>query len=304
VNKIYFWIEEYLFYPNFTAKVISTILLPISFIYSLLTILKYWFSKEEDFGLAIVSIGNLIVGGSGKTPITIALSSFYKGSTVILRGYKRYSKGLIIVSHNGKILSDVKESGDEAMELALSLPYSNIIVSENRKEAIIKAKELGSKVVFLDDGFSKFNIKKFNILLKPKESYRPFCLPSGPYRFHPSFYQSADLLLREDENFKREVVIKNPTNKMVLLTAISKPKRLEKYLPDVIQKIYLPDHSEFTREFIDNILTTYSPKSILTTKKDAVKLERFNIKLSILELTIDIDNKALDKIDRYIKEYL
>lgn len=303
MKKLHFIIESYLFYPTLFGKLIAFLLLPISAFYCLLTYLKKLFSTEEDFDIPIISIGNLIIGGSGKTPITIALAKNYSKSTIILRGYKRDSKGMIVVSEDGKIKTDVKTSGDEAMELSYALPDATVIVSEDRKEAILKAKSLGAKVIFLDDGFSKFSIKKFNILLKPNEQYLPFCIPSGPYRFHPFFYNSADIVMREDIEFKREVTIKDETSNIIFLTAISKPSRLDKYLPNGITKILLPDHSEFEKDFIDDLLKRYSPTSILTTKKDTVKLESFNLNLSILELNIDIDSKITDMVDSYIKGY-
>ena len=299
---MFFWIERYLFYPDTLAKIISFTLLPLSFLYCTLTYLKKFFSTTKNYGIPVISIGNLIVGGSGKTPFAIKLSSYYKNSAIVLRGYKRDSHGLYIVSERGDIKVDISISGDEAMELAKATS-STIIVSEDRVKGIKKAKELGCDVVFLDDGFSKFSIKKFNILLKPKEDFLPFCLPSGPYRFAKSNYQKVDLTLQEEVDFSREVTIQNPSDTMLLLTAISKPQRLDKYLPSGIKKIYLPDHSEFSQEFIDLIMIKNKPKSILTTKKDAVKLEKFNLNLSILELDIKIQDTALTKIDSYIKGY-
>ncbi len=86
---------------------------------------------------------------------------------------------------------------------------ATVIVSEDRVLGIKKAKELGSKVIFLDDGFSKYNIKKFDILLKPKdEPTNNFCIPSGAYREPKSFYKKANLVLKEGIDFKREVEIK------------------------------------------------------------------------------------------------
>jgi len=264
---------------------------------------KKVFAQKEDFFLPIVSIGNLIVGGSGKTPITIELAKRYDKVAVILRGYARESKGLVVVSDFGEIKTDVKKSGDEAMLLATSLPNATIIVSEDRKKAIKKAKDMGAKVIFLDDGFSKFDIKKFDILLKPNLKLLPFCLPSGAYRFSPKNYKNADLVLQEDRDFKRVVSIKNKTKNMILLTAISKPQRLKKFLPDKIPMIFLPDHSRFDEDFIKKLINKYKPTSILTTTKDAVKLKSYNLNLSILELKIEIKKEKLEKIDRYIRNF-
>lgn len=265
-----------------------------------------------DFDIPIISIGNIIVGGSGKTPITIELASKYENACVILRGYGRSSKGLQIVSLNGDIKVDVTVSGDEAMLLAKSLKKATIIVSENRIEAILKAKELGSKIIFLDDGFSKYSISKFDILLKPQ--YQPtnnFCLPSGGYREPKSFYKKANIVLQEGKDFKRVITIKKDENikelpaKTILLTAISKPKRLLEFLPKNIKMISFPDHHNFTKEEILDIQNEYKDYAILTTGKDMVKLKEFNLEnLYLMDLCIKIDKKVdFSSMNSYINSF-
>ena len=254
---------------------------------------------KVDFGIPIISFGNFTVGGSGKTPITIELAKNIKDVCVILRGYGRASKGLFVVSLNGKIKVDVNISGDEAMLLATSLKNATVIVSEDRVLGIKKAKELGSKVIFLDDGFSKYNIKKFDILLKPKdEPTNNFCIPSGAYREPKSFYKKANLVLKEGIDFKREVEIKKDgeksklPEKTILLTAISKPKRLLEFLPKNIETIFFEDHHTFTKDEIDTILEKYREFGIVTTQKDFVKLEKFHLKnIYIMDLKIKLSEK-------------
>ena len=261
----------------------------------LIILIKRAMAKQIEFGIPIISVGNIIVGGSGKTPVTIKLASNYENACVILRGYGRASKGLFVISHNGKILEDVKTSGDEAMLLANSLPKATIIVSENRIKAILKAKELGCKIVFLDDGFSKYTIAKFNILLRPKdEPTNIFCLPSGGYREPKGFYAQADIELVEGSDFKRVISIKKDGKvcelpaKTVLLTAISKPKRLLEYLPKDTKMISFTDHYTFTKDDIFKIQEEYKDFSIVTTGKDFVKLREFKIKdLYLMDLDIE-----------------
>ena len=263
----------------------------------LIILIKRAMAKQIEFGIPIISVGNIIVGGSGKTPVTIKLASNYENACVILRGYGRASKGLFVISHNGKILEDVKTSGDEAMLLANSLPKATIIVSENRIKAILKAKELGCEIIFLDDGFSKYTISKFNILLRPKdEPTNIFCLPSGGYREPKGFYAQADIEMVEGKDFKRIITIKKDgktcqlPEKTILLTAISKPKRLLEYLPKNTKMISFPDHYTFIKEDIDKIQEENSDYAIVTTGKDFVKLKEFNIKnLYLMDLDIEFD---------------
>jgi tetraacyldisaccharide 4'-kinase len=266
----------------------------------LIILTKRAMAKPIEFGIPIISVGNIIVGGSGKTPITIKLASKYENACVILRGYGRVSKGLYVVSLNGKILLDVKTSGDEAMLLANSLSNATIIVSENRIKAILKAKELGCKIIFLDDGFSKYQISKFNILLRPKdEPTNIFCLPSGGYREPKGFYAQANIELLEGTDFERVISIKNDGKvcelpaKTILITAISKPKRLLEFLPKDIKMISFPDHYTFTKDDIFKIQNEYKDYSFVTTGKDFVKLKEFNItNLYLMYLDIKINEKV------------
>ena len=278
----------------------------------LIILIKRAMAKEIYFGIPIISVGNIIIGGSGKTPVTIKLASKYEDVCVVLRGYGRASKGLFVVSLNGKILVDVKTSGDEAMLLANSLEKATIIVSEDRIKAILKAKELGCKIIFLDDGFSKYQIAKFNILLRPKdEPTNIFCLPSGGYREPKGFYAQADIELLEGSDFKRVITIKKDDiecelpSKTVLITAISKPKRLLEYLPKDIQMISFPDHYDFTSEDIKDIQEKYKDYSFITTGKDFVKLEKFKLKnLYLMHLDIKINEKIdFSLMNEYIESF-
>jgi len=300
-NNNFFWVsffERLYFSPNLFDWGLITLLSPISLIFGTIMLLRRLLTPQKDYHIPIVSIGNLTVGGSGKTPFVISLVSRYRGATIISRGYGRESKGLIEVSRYGEILCDVFQSGDEAMLMAKSLPNASVIVSEDRGIAIELAKKQGAKVIFLDDGFNRVSIKKFEILLFPLtiRNYLPF--PAGPFR---EFYFTkifSDLNLVEDIDFKRVVEIKNPTPKMILVTAISNPKRLEPFLPDgVIEKIYLKDHAYFDKKYLKNRLLELNATSLLVTQKDEVKMIDFDLPLSIMELKLDIDDRYIQKID-------
>ncbi len=306
-NRLIFWIEEYLFYPNFIQRILSFLLLPLSFVYCVIVVSKRKFTKSKDPGIPIISIGNLTVGGNGKTPFTISLAKNKKNIAIILRGYKRDSENLLVVSDFGDIKCDVKDCGDEAMLYAKSLPNALTIVSKDRIKAINFAKKRGVKAIFLDDAFHRSEIKKFDILLEPKKEYHnSFCLPSGPYREPKKLYQKANIVAKEGKDFTREVILQNPTKKMLLITAISKPERLDEFLPKddtIIAKIYFQDHHSYTLEEIEHLIKTYKPTSILTTKKDEVKLEKFDLNLSILDLDIKIDKSIIDKVDDFIDNF-
>jgi len=295
-----------LFFPNILQRLISICMFPLTIIYCIVVAYKRSNAKAFDFGINIVSIGNLVVGGSGKTPVVIALAKKEKHPAIILRGYGRASKGLFVISQEGKILEDINISGDEAMLLAHSLPNATVIVSENRVDAVLKAKELNCDIVFLDDGYRHHNIKKFDILIRPKdEPTNLFCLPSGGYKETKMMYSFVPVVLRDGVDFKRTVTLKQNNkvvevldDNLVLLTAISKPYRLLEYLPKDIEVVSFEDHHSYTLEDIDSLKEKYPNHTIVTTAKDMVKLEQFNLEnIILMDLDVEIIKEFKYKFD-------
>ena len=287
--KIYNFFEEMLFFPKWYHWPIIILFLPFSFVY--MSVLHFKFPRKfEDLGIPIISVGNIIVGGSGKTPFVKALANELKEKkvAVVLRGYKRKSKGLLVVKNFEKILVDVDESGDEAMEIVL---FSNaaVIVSEDRKEGIIKAKEIGAEVVILDDGFDK-PFEKLNIVLDEKIK-NPFTLPAGGYRYPRVALRYADIVI---ENLEKEVTIPKGD---ILISGISKPRRLLKYWSGEYK--FFPDHYEYKWED----LKEYKNKKVVTTEKDYVKLKKFPLNLEVMKLNIKIPEEIKEKIFKFLIEF-
>jgi len=294
-KALVFWVEEYFYNPKPLQKFLSFFLLPLSWIYCFIMYLRFKSQTAEDLGIKIISVGNLTVGGSGKTPLVTALALKYTKPAVILRGYGRQSSGMLVVKDKTNIFCDVNQSGDEAMIYAKKLPNATVIVSEDRKIAIQKAKELGCEIIFLDDAYSKHNIKKQDILIHVNTKNN-FCLPSGPYR--ERLWQGKEaVVVQEGVDFIREVHVNNPTAKMTLVTAIARPQRLDKYLPkNVVAKHYFEDHHIFTKEELENILRNDNATSLLVTFKDYVKMESFGLPLSLLDLEVKVDESILKSL--------
>jgi tetraacyldisaccharide 4'-kinase len=292
------FIEEYLFYPkNIFQKLLSFLFLPFTFIYCIIVYLKFP-KSYKDMQIPIISIGNIIVGGSGKTPFTISLANKLENVAVVMRGYGRNSKGCLVISTNEKILEDVEVSGDEAQEIAVS-SKATVIVSENREEGIQKAKELGCKVVILDDGFDK-PFKKLNIVIDVKID-NSFCLLSGGYRYPRNFLKYADIILKENRDFKRVVKVPECKN-CILISAISKPDRLFEFVK-IDKYHFFIDHYEYKKEEIKALLEKYQADTILTTKKDYVKLQKFGFNIKVIELEFEISNEVITKIKEYLVKY-
>ena len=287
--KIYNFFEEMLFYPKWYHFPFIVFLLPFSFFYFLIVFFKFP-KKYQDLGIPVISVGNIIVGGSGKTPLTKALINHYKDKkiVVVLRGYKRKSKGLVVVKDFEKILVDVDISGDEAMEIA-EFTKAAVIVSEERKKGILKAKELGADMVILDDGFDK-PFRKFNIVID-KKIKNPFVLPAGGYRYPRIFLKYADFIIGDIQRY-----VKVPEGE-ILVSAISNPQRLLKFWKKNYK--FFPDHYEYKWED----LKEFRNKIIITTAKDYVKLKKFPLNLKIMDLEIGLNQQLIKQIDDFLIKF-
>jgi len=295
--------EAMFFSPKWYHYLLMILLFPLSLVYGVSMFLRRVFTSKNHFFIPIISVGNLQVGGSGKTPFLIALASKYEDVTIISRGYGRESTGLVEVSYKGKILVDVKQSGDEAMLIAQSLPNVSVIVSENRILAIEDAMREGAKIIFLDDGFNRVEIAKYEILLEPACVPNTLPFPAGPLREFSSTKQYGDMVLKEERDFKRVVSFENLSERMLLVTAISNPSRLNSFLPEnIVGKMYLEDHAYFDEKKLKEALVSYEATSLLVTEKDKVKMQNFKLPLSVMKLKLEINDNVLNTVDTYIKE--
>lgn len=172
-------------------KIISILLIPFSFIYgigvSIFQALYFTgFIKPVKFSFPVISVGNLSVGGTGKSPhieYLIRLLKDYVELAVLSRGYKRNTSGFLMVDFQ----SNAKLVGDEPMQIKNKFPDIPVAVSESRAFGIPKL--IGNfpelKLILLDDAFQHLAVKPgLNILLT--EYAHPysndFLLPSGRLR--------------------------------------------------------------------------------------------------------------------------
>jgi tetraacyldisaccharide 4'-kinase len=87
---------------------------------------------------------------------------------------------------------------------------------------------------------------------------------------------------------------------MVLVTAIARPQRLDIFLPDVLEKIYFEDHYFFSQWELEEIVKRTGATSLLVTSKDFVKMSSFNLNLSILELSLELDESLITTVKDYV----
>lgn len=153
-------------------NVLNIILYPVSLVYGLIIFVRNWlFDKEiipsKSFDIPIISIGNLSVGGTGKTPHTEFLLSIFQEqfkTGVLSRGYKRKTKGFKLADKN----STSRIIGDEPYQMHLKFPEVTVAVDEKRVHGVKKLLELQPdlQLIVLDDAFQHRHIRPgFSIIL-------------------------------------------------------------------------------------------------------------------------------------------
>jgi len=161
--------------------------------------------------IPVISIGNISVGGSGKTPFTIELAKLLLESgihpAVIGRGYKRKSTGGIIVSDGKQILSSAEEAGDEMLLIAQKLNVPVVLHQKKYEAARIVEENFNVDVILLDDGFQhrKLHRNIDIVILDSKTIEKPFLLPRGRLREPLKSILRADIICLYSESDYRNI---------------------------------------------------------------------------------------------------
>lgn len=214
-------------------KKIRFILIPFSFIYGgIIWLRNRLFDKNilrsATFDFPLICIGNLSVGGTGKTPMVEymirLLADKYKVAT-LSRGYKRKTKGFVIASEN----SCVSDIGDEPMQIHKKFPGITVSVAEERIMGIpqLLSEKPETEIILLDDAFQHREVKAgLNILLTDFHNLysKDVMLPAGDLRDIKRSSKRADII----------VVTKCDSN----LSVVSKERTVKELKPLPHQKIY------------------------------------------------------------------
>jgi tetraacyldisaccharide 4'-kinase len=178
--------------------------LPLALLYGLVIALRNWIynkgiSSPLKFSLPIINIGNLSVGGTGKTPHTEYLIEMLQDTynvATLSRGYKRYTRGFKQADYH----STSRDIGDEPMQYHIKYPNVQVCVGEDRILAIpqmLQAKQ-STQVILLDDAFQHRSIQpSLNILITDfaKPYYADYILPFGRLREFRSGAKRADIII-------------------------------------------------------------------------------------------------------------
>ncbi len=182
-------------------KYLRWLLLPFSLIYGLVVLLRNWFYdaglfKSREFNLPVICVGNLEVGGAGKSPMTEYLVRLLKTDNklaTLSRGYGRKTKGFINAAAN----ATATEVGDEPAQFKHKFPDITVAVCEDRA-AGIEQLQASHNLIILDDAYQHRAVKPgFNILLFDyNKLFDPhFVLPVGNLREPFSGKWRADMMV-------------------------------------------------------------------------------------------------------------
>lgn len=294
------------------------ILFPFAILYGFITSIRNYLYdkgilKSYSFDIPIIAVGNLSVGGTGKTPqieyLIRLLSPKYKAAT-LSRGYKRKSEGFVLADAN----ANAALLGDEPYQYYKKFPNIQVAVDVDRKNGIEKLLTLKYKpeVILLDDAFQHRKVKAgFYILLTSYDDL--FCddvmLPTGNLRESSNGAKRANMIIvtkcpptiseLEQETIKNKIGLAIPiffscieyddkiynqnntlevseikSKEKVLLAGIAKPKPFFDYLQkEGDDFMSFPDHHHFSESDISVIKNKAKDKIIVTTEKDFVRLD-------------------------------
>ena len=170
-------------------------LLPISWLYGAIVACRnkafdLGLLRSENVGVPVISVGNMTMGGTGKTPLVeyIVAMCIERGRrvAVVSRGYKRESKGVLVVSDGKQVSVDALRGGDEPVQIARKYRRAIVVVGERRVEAARKSvKELHADVIVLDDGFQHRYLQRdldIVVLYSRRDLFATPMIPAGERR--------------------------------------------------------------------------------------------------------------------------
>lgn len=262
----------------------------------------------------VVSIGNLSVGGTGKTPfvqfIVRELQALGKRPAVVSRGYGRASRGEVIVSDGSTVFASAREAGDEVLLHAEALGVPVVANADKAAGARTAIERLGATVVVVDDGFQHRRLARDCdiVLIDPATIAKPVLLPVGRLREPLSALQRADVVCcvggvqcsdipRVDNTAcieartavgtlrdmaTGESITTQQLGAVLAVSGIARPERFWQSLESVgVQPLgtaVYGDHHAYTENDARAIAQKCRQKqctTIVTTEKDAVKLRAF-----------------------------
>mgnify|MGYP001311983419 FL=1 len=296
INKPKFWDRK--------IGLISILFFPLTLIVIFFTSLKKKITKTRGFKIPIICVGNIYLGGTGKTPTSILLakelSKLGKKPLILRKYYKNHNDEYSLIKNY----------------------FKNLIISKNRIEGLKEAEKSNFDIVILDDGLQDYKIKKnLSIVCFNNNQLigNGMVLPSGPLRENLSILKNVEIVIingSKNINFENKILNINkkleifysfykPINldqfknkKLLALAAIGNPENffqlVEKNNLKIFKKKIFPDHYQFSKAEMQNILREAEMENyqVIMTEKDYYKINHYKLKkINYLKVSLEIYNK-------------
>jgi tetraacyldisaccharide 4'-kinase len=245
--------------------------------------------KVRKLSRPVVSIGNLSVGGAGKTPFVIALGQLLKNRgiefDVLSRGYGRRAGEVVVVDSQGSSI----EFGDEPLLIARKLQVPVIVGTERYVAGLLAEKKFSSQLHLLDDGFQHRRLHRdFDIVIVRDEDLHDTLLPMGRLREPLSSWRRADVIVTLDQGAypvkrvwvgRRQITVPATGDKMIAFCGIARPKQFFDQLRQagvkIAETVAFPDHYRFGESDISRLSRLKMGSGaggFITTEKDMINL--------------------------------
>ena len=273
----------------------SILLYPLSILFLIISLIIKIFKTQKKLPIPIICVGNIYLGGTGKTPLCIEIFSILKNLNMnpafIRKQYAHFQD-----------------------ETNLQKSIGPIYQSKQRIEAILEAAKNNINVAILDDGFQDFSIKKnLSIVCFNEKQWigNGLTIPSGPLRSDLSALKKADCviingkknnnienrILGENEkikifycNYKPQNIDQFKNKKIIAFAGIGNPENFFDLLIEnklnIIETVKFPDHHEYSEKELENLLNKIKDNNsiLLTTEKDYFRIsEKNKIKIKCLK---------------------
>ncbi|MDD9335413.1 MAG: tetraacyldisaccharide 4'-kinase [Rickettsiaceae bacterium] len=307
-----------LIYPKFwyTKNIIAYLLLPLSWLYLFASYLRKIIARPIIFPCKVICVGNISIGGTGKTQIVIFLAKMLKAINIdfiiITKGYGSKLKTALLVEPHHTAL----DVGDEAVML---LKYGKVIASKKIQYILPFIQRIKPKVIIVDDAMQNPNFYK-DIVILSVDADRLFgnelLIPAGPLREYPKqAIEKTDIVIlvgssnvapfflhKELPFFQAQIVPTidiDKTKRYFAFSGIGNPERffstLENYGLQLVGNKIFPDHHQYREEDLD-YLKEQSEKSnslLITTRKDYVKICDTDLSVICCDVHLLLNNQKL-----------
>ena len=269
----------------------ARLLAPVGVLYGASVLFKARFASAYHPGIAVICVGNLTAGGSGKTPVAIAIAEALRARgrkpVFLTRGYGGSERGPALASraHSAAVM------GDEALLLAR---HGQTIVSRDRAAGARLAREKGADVIVMDDGHQNFSLAK-TLSLVVVDAQTGFGnglqIPAGPLRepIHQGLKRADAVILVGDGNpdlqeyggpvLRAQIVVDGASfagKPIFAFAGIGRPEKfflaLEQTGAALTAACSFPDHHPYTDDEILELKAAAGNAQLVTTEKDFVRM--------------------------------